>query len=130
MRQTKIIVAVILVLIVQIACVQEYSGEPVPTVVVQIPSVVKRGQESSFMVEAVAGSACYIGVGYYNLDSHWTTRVELPKAIANSEGKCEWKWTIPEDAKYGVGEIRGYIEIAEREDASIFPHSFCIEVCP
>ena len=129
MRQTKIIVAVILVLIVQIACAQEYSGEPAPTVVVQIPSVVKRGYEASFIVEAVSGSVCYIGVGYYTLDSHWTT-VELPKTIANNEGRCEWKWTIPEDANDGVGEIRGYIEIAGREDATIFPHSFCIEVCP
>lgn len=128
MRQTKIFVAVILVLIAQIACAQEYSYEPVPTVVVQIPSVVKRGQESSFIVEATSGSICHLGVGYYNLDSRWTF-VELPKTTANNEGRCEWKWTISEDAKDGVGEIRGYIEIDGKEVASLFPQKICIEKC-
>jgi len=129
MRQNKILAAVILILIVQTACNQEYSGESVPTVVVQIPSVVKRGQESSFVISATSGSVCYLGVGYYDLDSRWTT-VNLPEVTANSDGKCDWKWEVPEDAQDGIAEIRGYIETLGKEDASIFPHSFCIEKCP
>lgn len=129
MRQTKVFVAAILILIVQIACNQEYSGEPMSTVVVQIPSIMKRDQEYTLLMEAVPSSICFIGVGYYNSDSKWTF-VELPEAIANNEGKCEWKWKVPENALAGVAEIRGYIELDGSEAGSLFPKKTCIEKCP
>ena len=116
----------------QVACSvpnQEYSLSPSPTVAVQIPSIMKRNQEYSFVLDAMPSSICHIGVGYYNSDSEWTI-VELRETPANIEGKCEWKWTIPENAKDGVGEVRGYIETEGQEDTNLFPQTFCIEQCP
>ncbi len=130
MRLTKVYVVIVVMLIAQIACAQEYSSNtPVPTIVTQFPSLVKRVQESSFVVNVASGSVCYLGVGYYNLNSKWTT-IDLPKIVANSDGKCEWKWKVPEDAQDGLSEIRGYIETTGKEDANIFPYTFCIERCP
>ena len=108
---------------------QSYPVNPIPTVQVQFPSVIKRNQEEVFIVYANPNSICYIGIGYYNLNSEWKF-TELPNTTANESGKCEWKWSVPEDAKDGIAEIRGYIETNGLEDRNLFPQQICIETCP
>jgi len=128
----KNIVVVFFVLMIQISCsapAQKYPDKPSPTVTVLISQVAKRGQENLFFVYAVAGSICHIGVSYYNVKLRWIT-VTLPDVTADSNGKCEWKWTIPEGAKDGVAELRGYVEAAGQDDVNLFPQQFCIESCP
>ena len=129
---SKLLLTPVVILAVQIACFApaiEFSEEPLPTVTVHFPSVMKHGQEYSFIVEAIAGSSCYLGVGYYNLDSRWTA-VGLPVTTANNSGTCEWKWKVPDDAKDGIAEIRGYIENQGKESRNLFPQTICIEKCP
>jgi hypothetical protein len=132
MRTVKIIFLALLISAAQISCfapTQTYSKAPAPTVIAQIQPIVKRGQETPFFVFAVSGSVCHAGLGYYDLDSQWTT-LTLPDTNANKDGRCEWILIVPEDAKYGVAEIRGYVETPGQEDRNLFPTSFCIENCP
>ena len=133
MNKKKIINSLIFILIfvVQVSCKAPEQSFPasMPTpVLANVPKVISKGEKQSFSIATIPGVECHAGIGYYDLDGNWTT-IDLPAIESDKSGNCEWIWEIPENAKDGIGEFRGYIQNKE-QSRNIFPATFCIEKCP
>ena len=120
MTRMKIISATVVVFLAQISCYapqQEYREvTPIP-IDVQISSTIKHRQEFPIMLQTEPNVSCYIFIGYYDNNNDWAGK-ELPMVVANEDGTCKWNWTIPDEAKNGIGEIRGFVE--NTEDSTSF----------
>ena len=127
-KKTRIFIAFVLALVLQVSCHQ--SSRPlIPTpILAEVPKLLVRGEKHRFSVETSPGVECHAGVAYYDLNDKWNI-TDLPTIESDQNGICEWTWVIPEDAKDGLGEFRGYIQEKE-ESTNIFPATFCIGLCP
>ena len=127
----RILVAFVLVLVVQVGC--RVTERPYPTsvstpILAEVPKVAVRGEKHKFSIETNPGVECHAGIAYYDLNDKWMI-TDLPTIESDQNGICEWTWEIPEDAKDGVAEFRGYIQ-EEEESSNIFPAAFCIGAYP
>lgn len=131
MNKYRILFASLVVLVVQISCKAPERGYPssMPTpIYAEVPSLLTRGEKHIFSVDAAPGIECHAGIAFYDIDDNWI-KSDLPTIKANDVGVCQWTWEIPENAKDGIGEFRGYIgEVGQ--STNIFPANFCIEKCP
>ena len=121
----------IVMLTVQLSCKVTERPYPVslPTAIfAEVPKLLTRGEKHQFSIQATPGVECHAGIGYYNMKDKWIF-VELAMMESDQDGICEWTWEIPEDAKDGLGEFRGYIQEGDQSN-NIFPANFCIERCP
>jgi hypothetical protein len=131
MSNTKIFLAITVVLLAQISCnmthLEYVESTPIP-VDVQIPDIVKRGQEFNITLITEPKVTCLVLISYWDKTDHWGGK-ELQTLVANEGGVCAWNWTIPDEAKDGQAEIRGFVEKDDKH-TSFIPKAFCIEVCP
>jgi hypothetical protein len=97
-------------------------------IMADVPKLVVQGEEHVFSIQTTPGVECHAGISYYNTNDKWFM-MELSTIKSDENGICEWTWEIPEDAKDGIGEFRGYIQEADQSN-NIFPATFCIERCP
>ena len=131
MNKTGILSALIVVVVSQISC--KVTEQPYPTsmptpIYAQVPSILMRGNKYTFSFEAIPEAECHAGVAFYDTNDKWVIR-DLATIQAGENGICQWTWEIPQEAKDGIGEFRGYME-SEEEKRNIFPATFCIESCP
>jgi len=124
----KTLSAVIVALIVQLSCERSYPASMPTPILADVPKLLVRGQEYKFTVQTTPGVECHAGIGYYNNNDKWVT-TDLSTIQSDKNGICEWTWEIPEDAKDGIGELRGYIQ-EKGQSNNLFPSTFCIETCP
>ena len=126
-KKTRIFIAFVLALVLQVSCHQ--SSRPlIPTpILAEVPKLLVRGEKHRFSVETSPGVECHAGVAYYDLNDEWII-TDLPIVESNQNGICEWTWEIPENAKDGLVEFRGYIQ-EKQESTNIFPATFCIGLC-
>ena len=130
-KKPIILVAIVVVLGIQVGCRaphQTYPESISTPIIVNAPKLLVRGEKYRFSVETTPKVKCHAGVAYYDLKDKWTI-VDLPTIESDKNGICEWSWEIPEDAKDGVGEFRGYVQY-EEESTNVFPATFCIGQCP
>ncbi len=130
MRIPKAVLVLFAILFAQISCYAPQREIPLvrPTAIyAEIPSPVKRGEINYFLVDAEPGVICHAGIGYYNYKGVWEF-VDLPTIESQEAGNCKWEWEVPEDARDGFAEFRGYLEQGDYE-RNIFPTTFCIEIC-
>jgi hypothetical protein len=130
-KKTRILVAIVVVFIVQVSCKVTQRSYPTSIstpIVVNVPELLVRGEKYKFSIETTPGVECHAGIAYYNLSDKWTI-TDLPTIESDKNGICEWSWEIPEDAKDGLGEFRGNIQVKE-ESHNTFPATFCIGQCP
>lgn len=130
MKNKKIILALFLVWVVQTSCYapeQVYPTSMPTPIYAQIPSSVTRGENYSFSIKTAPGVVCHAGIIFFNTYDEWVTE-DLPTIEADEAGICKWTWKIPEHAKNGIGEFRGYIEQDDQE-RNFYPATFCIESC-
>lgn len=103
--------------------------ESMPTAIhANVPKLLVRGVEHKFSLQTTPGVECYAGIGYYDMSDKWVTE-DLTTIESDEKGVCEWVWVVPENAKNGFGEFRGYIQEKD-QSRNIFPATFCIESCP
>jgi hypothetical protein len=121
----------ILILAIQVGCQAPEQSYPVsmPTpIFAEVPNIANRGEKQSFTIQTISGVECHAGIGYYDHDGKWITS-DLPSIESDENGICRWTWEVPEIAKDGIGEFRGYIQNKD-QSTNIFPATFCIEKCP
>ena len=131
-RKTKPFFRFVLgLLATQLSCygVQQ-SYQPTPTfhVDVQTPPIALHNQENIFILKAVPGSVCSVVFLYWNKKDDWVG-TPLLTSNADNDGVCQFTWKVPDDAKDGEAEIRGFVEAGD-EEVSFIPQVFCIEKCP
>lgn len=130
MRKIKIFFRLFVLFLAQSACYApqiNYPSEMPTAIYAQVPALANCEENNFFTIDAAPGAVCHAGIGYYNYDDKWTT-MELPTIESLDTGSCKWEWKVPEDAKDGVAELRGYIQQGDFE-RNVFPATFCIEVC-
>lgn len=131
MIKLKISLAIICLLLAQISCYaprREYRDAASIFTELQVPSVVRREQEFTITLKTEPNISCIVLIGYYNHSDDWISK-DLPAASSGEDGVCSWDLTIPDEAKTGIGAIRGFVERGE-DRTDFIPKTFCIEVCP
>jgi hypothetical protein len=130
MSRLKVFLAISIVLLAQISCratrLEYVESTPIP-VEIQIPDLVKHGQEFEITLTTEPGATCLAVISYWDKSDHWAGK-ELQSLIADKEGVCAWNWIVPDEAKNGQAEIRGFVE-KDDNHTSFIPKAFCIEVC-
>lgn len=129
-KKLRILFVFVLVFVAQTSCrapEQQYPTLMPTAIYANVPNLLVRGEKNTFSINTVPEVECHAGIGYYNFSDKWIT-VKLPTIESDQDGVCEWTWEIPQDAKDGIGEFRGYIQ-EEDESTNVFPENFCIESC-
>lgn len=128
--ESKVVLVITIAFLVQVSCYapqREYSNEsPIP-VEIQTDPIVKRGQEIPVTLATEPGVTCFVIISFWNKSNKWAGK-DLPATESDTNGICQWKWKIPDDAKDGIVEIRGFVEKDERR-TDFIPKTFCVEVC-
>jgi hypothetical protein len=130
-RRFSVVSAIVLVMFAQVNCQMTqtpYSTTAPTAIFAEVPKLLVRGEEHKFSIQTTPEVECHAGIGYYNINDKWVT-MDLPTVESDENGICQWTWDIPDDAKDGVGELRGYIQ-GEDQSNDIFPATFCIGRCP
>ncbi|MFN8411726.1 MAG: hypothetical protein U0Z26_05010 [Anaerolineales bacterium] len=120
----------ILIFVIQTSCKahEQSSLVYIPTPVWStFPEIANRTETIYFSFTTLPEADCHAGIGYYGYDGKWTT-TDLPTIESDKSGNCTWTWEVPENAKDGIGEFRGYIQFKD-QSINIYPATFCIEKC-
>ncbi len=80
------------------------------------------------MIVTEPNTTCYAGIAFWNTNDDWSFN-EFSIKQSDQNGKCEWEWEIPSDAKDGIGEFRGFVK-NDNQRTDFVPKTFCIVRCP
>lgn len=130
MKSLRLFMAVFAVWVAQVACgvAKSYSDATPISYDIQIPPSVTHGDKYSFVIMTEPNIACYAVIAFWDINDHWVLD-ELSSKKADDDGKCEWQWEVPSNAKDGFGEFRGSVE-NDKQSTGLIPKKFCIEQCP
>jgi len=123
--QKRLLRFVLTLAVVQLSCgapQQTYGPTPTFHVDVQVPPIVLHNQDNSFVLKAVPGSVCNVVFLYWNKKGDWIG-TPLNASNADDNGVCQFTWKVPEDAKVGEAEIRGFVK-SGNEQVDFIPQFF------
>jgi hypothetical protein len=113
MNQAKVVFILFTILVTQSSCyapTQTYPDKMPTPIYPVVPLEVEQEKEYSFSIKTSPNAICHAAIGFWDIAENWIQE-ELPIIKADNLGVCQWKWKTPDNAKNGIAEFRGFIEL-------------------